>query len=401
MTRASIAVLALLPATALAQVEGKVGEYSDATVQGSIVEPEPVAVADDAELASMIAVPAGFEVTVAGRDLGHIRILATHGDRVYATRREEGDVIRLIDADGDGRFEDTAVVAAQPDLHGIWIEGDTAFLATIKEVYTAPIHEDGSFGDLTAIVEGLPDGGQHPNRTLAVGPDGLLYVSVGSTCNACDETSEESATMLRAQADGSGRAIFASGLRNTIGFAFHPEPGALWGMDHGIDWLGDEEQVEELNLIEEGRAYGWPYVYGLDEPNPQDNPPEGETLASWAERSEEPALGYTPHAAPMQMLFYRGDAFPESHRGDAFVAMRGSWNRRPPSGYEVVRVDFEDGQPRAMEPFATGFLTEEAGPEGPSFGFLGRLVGLAETPEGDLLLGDDTLGILYRIRATG
>ncbi len=257
MTRARIAA-------ALAQVEGKVGEHTDARVEGNIVEPEPVTVADDAELASMIAVPEGFEVTVAGRDLGHIRILAAHGENVYATRREEGDVIRLIDADGDGRFEDHAVAAVQPDLHGLWIEGDTAFLATIKEVYTAPILEDGSFGALSPIIEGLPDGGQHPNRTLAVGPDGLLYGSVGSTCNACEETSEKSATMLRAQADGSGRAVFASGLRNTIGFAFHPETGALWGLDHGIDWLGDDEQVEELNLIEEGRQYGWPYVYGME-----------------------------------------------------------------------------------------------------------------------------------------
>ncbi|MBP1807075.1 PQQ-dependent sugar dehydrogenase [Rubellimicrobium aerolatum] len=395
-------LLALVLATpATAQVEGTVGEYSDATVTGSILEPEPVTVTDDAELASLVTVPEGFTVSVAGRDLGGIRILATHGDHVYATRRQEGDVIRLIDADGDGDgvFEDHATVATADQMHGIWIDGDTAYLATVKEVFTAPIQEDGSFGDLTPLVDDLPDGGQHPNRTLALGPDGLLYVSVGSTCNACAETSEESATILRMRPDGSGRTIFAEGLRNTIGFGWEPGTGALWGADHGIDWLGDEEQIEELNLIAEGTHYGWPYIYGDDEFNPQDNPPPGEgTLADWAERSEEPVQGYTPHAAPMQMVFYTGDAFPEAYRGDAFIAMRGSWNRRPPSGYELARIDFENGQPVSWEPFATGFLIEY---DGPRYGFLGRLVGAAQTAEGDLLLGDDTQGILYRISATG
>lgn len=396
MTRPLCAVVALLALAppALAQVEGEVGLYSDATIEGNVVEPEPVEVSDDAELAGLITVPEGFEVTVAGRDLGGIRMLATHGDHVFATRREEGDVIRLIDADGDGRFEDHVTVASNPQMHGIWIEGDTAYLATVTSVFTATIAPDGSFGELTEIMSDLPDGGQHPNRTLAVGPDGFLYLSVGSTCNACAETDDRSATLLRAQGDGTGAAIYATGLRNTIGFAFAPETGALWGMDHGIDWLGDDEQVEELNRIEQGAQYGWPYVYGMSEFNPQDNPPEGTSLEDWAARSVEPVLGYTAHAAPMQMAFVTSEAWPEAFRGDALIAMRGSWNRRPPSGYEVVRVDFQDGEPVAMEPFATGFLIEY---EGPSYGFLGRLVGLVQTPDGDVLLGDDTQGILWRI----
>src|SRR5690606_41633032 len=105
-------------------------------------------------------------------------------------------------------------------------------------------------------------------------------------------------------------------------------PGRLYGADHGTDWLGDEEQQEELNLVEQGKKYGWPYIYDFSNFNPQDNPPEGMTLEQWAEQSEEPLLGYTAHAAPMQMTFYTGTAFPEEYRGDAFIAMRGSWNRR-------------------------------------------------------------------------
>lgn len=394
LPRLTVLPALLVAGAASAQVVGTVGEYSDATVTGSILEPEPVTVTDDAELAGLVAVPEGFEVAVAGRDLGGIRWLAVHGPHTYATRRTEGDVIRLIDADADGVFEDHAVVAQREGMHGIAFEGDTVYLATVEEVLMAPVNGDGSFGEPEVIIDDLPDSGQHPNRTLAIGPDGMLYVSVGSTCNACDESSPESATLLRGPADGSARTVFASGLRNTIGWGWHPETGELWGADHGIDWLGDESQVEELNRIEEGRQYGWPYVYGFDEFNPQDNPPAGVALADWAERSDEPVLGYTAHSAPMQMAFATSDAWPEAYRGDAFVAMRGSWNRRPPSGYEVARVDFEAGEPVSFEPWATGFLIEY---DGPRYGFLGRLVGLVETPEGDLLLGDDTQGILYRI----
>ena len=395
----AVSLIAMAAATpALAQPQGTVGQYSDVTVEGSILEPEPITVSDDAELAGLINVPEGFEVEVVGRDLGNIRILATHGGHVYATRRTEADVIRLDDADGDGTYEGFTVVAARPGMHGLTFHDDTAYLVTVKEVYTAPVEDDGSFGTLTRIIADLPDGGQHPNRTIAVGPDDMLYITVGSTCNACAETNPESATIVRAKLDGTSRTIFATGLRNTIGFGWEPTSGTLYGPDHGIDWLGDNEQQEEWNRIEMGKQYGWPYVYDFSRLNPQDNPPEGITLEQWAEMSEEPVLGYTAHAAPMQMTFYTGTAFPEEYRGDAFIAMRGSWNRRPPSGYEISRVDFSDGEPVTWDHFAEGFLIE--GEDG-GYGFLARLTGLTETEDGALLLGDDFNGILYRISYSG
>lgn len=185
-------------------------------------------------------------------------------------------------------------------------------------------------------------------------------------------------------------------MRNTIGFDWQPGSGQLWGMDHGIDWLGDEAQVEELNQIRQGHGYGWPYVHGMGEFNPQDNPPSGISLEAWAEMSTDPVLGYTAHAAPMQLAFYDGAMFPEWH-GDAFVAMRGSWNRRPPAGYEVVRIDFERGQPVAIEPSLTGFLVQD----GESWGYLGRLAGVAVAPDGAIFVSDDDQGVIYRILATG
>jgi Raf kinase inhibitor-like YbhB/YbcL family protein len=187
-------------------------------------------------------------------------------------------------------------------------------------------------------------------------------------------------------------------LRNTIGFGWHPATGELWGVDHGIDWLGDNAQIEELNRIEQGKLYGWPYIYGMGEFNPQDDPPGGITLEQWRDMSESPVLGYTAHAAPMQMAFYAGSSFPAEYQGDAFVAMRGSWNRKPPSGYEVVRVRFDGGKPKSIEPFITGFLVED-GKEGP--GYLGRLAGVAVARDGALLVSDDSNGVIYRVTYDG
>ena len=394
---AVIALAAPVP-LAMAQPQGTVGQYSDVVVEGSILEPEPIEVSDDEELAGLISVPEGFEVEVIGRDMGNTRMLATHGEHVYASRRTESDIIRLDDTDGDGKFDGFTTVAARPGMHGIAFHEDTVYLVTVKEVFTAPVNPDGTFGELKRIINDLPDGGQHANRTLAIGPDNMLYITVGSTCNECIETNPENATIVRAKLDGTSRTIFASGLRNTIGFGWEPTTGNLYGADHGTDWLGDEEQQEEFNLVEQDSKYGWPYVFDFGNLNPHINPPMGVTLEQWAEQSEEPVLGYTAHSAPMQMMFHSGNAVPEAFSGDAFIAMRGSWNRRPPSGYEVTRVDFQDGEPASWEHFAQGFLIE--GEDG-NYGFLARLAGITEAQDGSMLLADDFNGIIYRISYAG
>ena len=224
-------LLASLAAITLAQQ----GDGTRASVQANVFKPNKTAAT--AERIAALQVPEGFRVSVFARGLKNARMLAVAPDgTVYVSRREQGDVVMLRDADGDGLADAPPVpVAHRPGAHGLAIRDGRLYLATVKEVFVAPIQPDGRLGPMTMLLGDLPDSGQHPNRTIAFGPDGMLYISVGSTCNACNESNPENATLLRASPDGKSRTIFASGLRNTIGFAWHPVTGELWGMDHGID----------------------------------------------------------------------------------------------------------------------------------------------------------------------
>jgi Raf kinase inhibitor-like YbhB/YbcL family protein len=371
------------------------GDGTDVPVAIHVFKPDK-APATPERLAALKA-PAGFTVSTFATGLKNPRIIAVSPNgAIYVSRREQGDIVLLKDADGNG-VADAAplVVANRPNAHGLAIKGDKLYIATVKEIFVAAIRPDGTLGTLEMIVGDLPDGGQHPNRTMAFGPDGMLYVSVGSTCNACNETNPENASILRVSPDGKMRTIFARNLRNTIGFSWQPQTGELWGMDHGIDDLGDDLQPEELNLIEQGKQYGWPHAYGVNGIHPQTTPPGEITKAQWLAASTPMVLGYTAHAAPMSMVFYSGGNFPAAYQGDAFVAMRGSWNRKPASGYEVVRIKFRDGKSDRFEPFVTGFLTDSG------LKHIARPVGLAMLKDGSLLLTDDGNGTIYRIAYTG
>jgi len=367
------------------------GDGTDVPIRTNVFKPDKVAVAPQ-RLAGIKA-PEGFSVSVFAQGLKNARILAVAPDgTVYVSRRDQGDVVMLRDQDGDGKADGGGVIVAnRSGAHGLAIHDGSLYLVTVKELFKAPIKPDGTLGPLEMLIGDLPDSGQHPNRTMAFGPDGMLYLSVGSTCNACNESNPENATLLRISPNGKNRTIFASGLRNTIGFGWEPRTGELWGMDHGIDFLGDDVQPEELNKIERGKQYGWPHIWGVDGVNPQSTPIGEISKAQWKALSTPMTLGYTAHAAPMQMVFYTGGSFPSEYNGDAFVTMRGSWNRNPASGYEIVRVRFADGKPQKFEPFVSGFLTDGGKTH------IARPVGLAMAKDGALLMSDDANGVIYRI----
>jgi Raf kinase inhibitor-like YbhB/YbcL family protein len=381
--------LCLLLASSIAIAQQ--GDGTDVPISTNVWKPDKVP-ADDAHIAQL-KVPDGFAVNVFARELGNARVIAVapSGD-VYVSRRDTGDVLLLKDRNGDGKADGAPqAVLHRAGAHGLAIHDGKLYVITVKEVFAADLAADGSVGPAKLLIGDLPDGGQHGNRTIAFGPDGKLYISVGSTCNACNESNPEAATLLQASPDGKSRTIFASGLRNTIGFDWHPVTGELWGFDNGIDLLGDDIQPEELNHIVHGKQYGWPHVYGKGDLNPQSTPPGGITKEQWRARSEPMVLGHTAHAAPMQLVFYRGGSFPDAYVGDAFVTFRGSWNRKPASGYEIVRVRFRDGQAQSIEPFLTGFLSDGGRTH------FARPMGLAVAKDGALLMADDANGVLYRV----
>lgn len=364
---------------------------------GKIVEPEKLPFSEELARANL-RLPAGFWFDVWATGLGNPRNLVVAPDgTVYVTRREQGDVLALNDRNNDARADEIRTVASGlMYINGIALHEGQLYLATDQEVYAAPILEDGSLGALNTLIDDLPDAGQHPNRTLAFGPDGKLYITVGSTCNACNDTDPESATILVAEPDGSNRRIFAEGLRNTIGFDWHPGSTQLWGMDHGSDWRGNDQPPEELNLIQAGGNYGWPWCYANKQVDPYiPNQPQGTTKEAYCAQTLAPALTYTAHSAPLDFLFYTAGQFPATYQGDAFVTMRGSWNREPPSGYKLVRLRFNNGWPVGFEDFMTGFLIDNGRAQ------FGRPVGLAVAPYGSLFVTDDTNGVIYRISWAG
>jgi glucose/arabinose dehydrogenase len=353
-----------------------------------------------------LRVPDGFTVGVFARGLRNPRTIRTAPDgSVYVAEREAGQVRLLRDTNGDGRADVSRVVATgigegKSGVHGLAIRDGRLYMVTVNELYSAPIEDDGSLGERTRHIGDLPDGGQHPNRTMEWGPDGRLYLSVGSQTNGVPEPDEETATMLRIDPDGWAREIFAKGLRNTIGFGWHPVSGNLYGPDHNTDHRGDNWPPEELNHIREGRHYGWPHCGGDREVDwhvamdPEEN--EGQSRQDYCNGTEPPVLTYTAHAAPMQMVFYTGTRFPDEYRHDAFVTMRGSWNRNPPAGYEVVRIRFDrEGKPASIEPFLTGWLLDAGRAH------FARPMGITQTADGALLVGDDEHGVVYRIDYRG
>ena len=234
----------------------------------------------------------------------------------------------------------------------------------------------------------LPSKTQHGWRYIGFGPDRKLYISIGAPCNICDEPGF--ATIVRMNPDGSERETFAAGVRNSMGFAWHPETGELWFTDNGRDWLGDDLPPDELNRAPAaGLHFGYPYCHAGDIADPEFG--AGYDCREFV----APAMRLGPHVAPLGLHFYSGTMFPPDYRGQLFIAEHGSWNRQTKIGYRISLVRFAGGEPVSYGVFAQGWLQGDA--------VSGRPVDLLELADGSLLVSDDTADRLYRIsyRITG
>ena len=345
----------------------------------------------EARLAGL-TVPAGFSVRPYARELGNpVGLVRAPDGSVLVSRPVPGDVIRLRDVDGDGVAEQrTTVVAGVPGLSGLALAGDRLLVASESTVFSAPLGADGTAMAPMAIVLELPSGGRNPFRTLAVGPEGRLYITVGSSCDACVEANPRSATILRAGSGGADVGVLATGLRQALGLAFHPVSGELWATDQGAVEQGGD-LFDELNRITQASDYGWPYCHGKKHPNFAIAPPAGGSIPAYCANTEGAQVELVARGGPAGLAFYTGTQFPADYQNDAFVAMYGQEPGLATSGFKVVRVSFEAGLPTTSDDFLTGFLIENGQ------AYFGRPAGVVVAVDGALLVSDAYNGIVYRI----
>ncbi len=324
-------------------------------------------------------VPSGFTVNLFAEGLDGARSLALGPDgAVFVTLTGDGEIVRLVDTDGDGVADTRSTVLSGLSYpFGLAFRGDTMYFAEETAVQRL---DPGATTPVT-LVSNLPSGG-HVTRTIAFGPDNLLYVAIGSSCNVCDDALPRAA-VTRYNLDGSNPHTFATGLRNSVGMAFHPTTGELWANNNDRDDLGDDLPPEHLNILRDGRWYGWPQCYLPGEANP-------EYPGADCSSVEPPALTFQAHSAPLGLAFYTGSMFPAEYQGDAFMTYHGSWNRSVPTGAKVVRVLVQNGVPTAIDDFVTGWQLADGSR-------WGRPVSLLVMPDGALLVSDDLGGRIWRV----
>ena len=337
-----------------------------------------------------LKLPPGFRIEAFARDLIGARFMALDpGGTLLLSIPRESRVVALPDANGDGRADRVVVVADRLNRpHGLAVKDGALYVAETGRVLRFR-YDPGALraSDPRPVVPSLPAGGGHWTRTIAFGPDGRLYVSVGSSCNICKEDDARRAAIVRYEADGSGERLFATGLRNAVGLAFQSGTGALWATVNERDWKGDDLPPEYITEVKEGGFYGWPECFVAARKVVADD----RTAGDRCEKVTLPTLEVQAHSAPLGMAFYTGKQFPPDYRGSLFVAYHGSWNRAVPTGYKVVRVPFADGRPSGpVEDFATGWLSNDRK-------VFGRPVDVLSAPDGALYLSDDSGGMIYRI----
>ena len=338
-----------------------------------------------------LTVPPGFAIDVFADKVGSVRFMAVDpAGTLLVSEPSAGRVLALPDKNGDGKANGVQTVVTGLDQpHGLAFHEGALYIAETSRVQRFAYDPATMKATQPALLARLPAGDGHWTRTVVFGPDGRMYVSVGSSCNVCRESDKRRAAILRFNADGSGEQLFSTGLRNAVGLAIHPTTGALWATVNERDWRGDDMPPDYVTEVREGSVHGWPDCVTV-----RGRPQADTSFAKGAacDKVAPPSVEIQAHSAPIGLAFYTGTQFPEEYRGSLFVAYRGSWNRTLPTGYKIVRIRFRDGQPAgnpSVEDFATGWL------EGTSA--WGRPVDLVVGRDGALYLSDQGAGRIYRI----
>ena len=335
--------------------------------------------------------PDGFSISIFAKDLPGARVMEfdTFGN-MWVSQTSEGIISLLYIKDGKV-YEQGSVLKNLRKPHGLAFDPEFETLLYFAEndgVSTLPTYSDGG----PQKILDLPAGGGHFTRTIGIGPDKRLYVSIGSSCNVCNESDEGRAKIYSANRDGSDFREFARGLRNSVFFTWNPADLRIWATEMGRDLLGDNTPPDEINIIEKGKNYGWPNCYGK---NIHDTDFDKNTyIRNPCMEPFETAshVDLQAHSAPLGLAFVPSPpagGWPEEYRDDLMVAYHGSWNRTNPTGYKLVRIKFDDrGNYLGTEDFITGWLKSD--------GVLGRPVDV-KFYKGDLYISDDKAGVIYRV----
>lgn len=342
-----------------------------------------------------IILPDGFKIEIFADNLGGSsistpgpnpgpRMMEIKDNTIFVSIPSQGRVVALPDRDNDNEADQ--IITVIDDLnnpHGLAFYRDWLYIAeedkVIRIKYSGDLKVEKN--TLEKIVD-LPSGG-HFTRTIKIF-NNSLFISVGSDCNVCFEKDERRAAITKCDMDGNNCKVFAKGLRNAVGFIVNSRTNEIFATDNGRDWLGENLPPEEVNIVKEGKDYGWPVCYGnkIHDSDFDQNVYVRDPCLD----TEAPIVELQAHSAPLGLGFYFGNKFPEEYRGNLFVALHGSWNRGEPTGYKIVRIILKEKP--IVEDFAFGWLQGQK--------VLGRPVDIVEK-DGDLFVSDDNAGKIYRI----
>ena len=339
-----------------------------------------------------IRLPSGFGIEVYAEGVFNARSMAlSPNGTLFVSTRSAGNVYAILDHNKDNKADEIITIA-----RGMWMPNGVAFkdgslyVAEVNRILRYDNIETNLKNPPTPVVvnNSFPRDEAHGWKFIRFGPDGKLYVPVGAPCNVCERDDERYSTIMRMNADGSDLEIYARGVRNSVGFDWHPITNELWFTDNGRDWLGDDLPPDELNRAPQpGLHFGFPYCHGGNISDPE---------FGHKRKCEEfvaPEMNLGPHVAALGMRFYTGSMFPAEYRNQIFIAEHGSWNRSTPIGYRVTLVRVNNNKAISYEVFADGWLQGSNA--------WGRPVDIQVMPDGSILVSDDHANAIYRIYYKG
>ena len=337
-----------------------------------------------------IQLPEGFKIEIYAEGVKNARsmTLSPNGTLFVGTRKK-GNVYAIRDNNIDNKADEIYTIAK-----GLKMPNGVAFKD--GSLYVAEINRVLRFDDIekhlsdpkapTVVYDKYPTEKSHGWKYIAFGPDGKLYIPVGAPCNICESKDEIFNTLTRINPDGTGFEIVQRGIRNTVGFTWHPDTKELWFTDNGRDWMGDDSPACELNLApNDGMHFGYPYCHQGDLPDPEFGKKHS------CDEFTPPAKKLGPHVAPLGLKFYTSDQFPEQYKNQIFIAEHGSWNRSKKIGYRIMLVTLEGNKAVSYKPFASGWLDDSNDSD------WGRPVDIEWLPDGSMLVSDDHADVIYRI----